>query len=111
MAKLRGQITMSVDGFVAGPEQSEKEPLGAGGERLHEWAVELAAFREAHGRSGGAVNASTPVMERMFENVGAVVMGRNMFGPPRGGEGGDDPWNGGGGDAPPYHMPTFILTH
>ena len=110
MAKIKGQISISLDGFVAGPDQSEKNPLGVGGEQLHTWAIELAAFSEAHGREGGKVNASTPVLERMFENVGAVVMGRNMFGPIRG-DWGDESWKGWWGDNPPYHVPTFVLTH
>jgi dihydrofolate reductase len=101
---------MSLDGYVAGPDQSEKNPLGIGGEELHAWAIPLKAFRETHGEQGGEVNASTPVIERMFENVGATVMGRNMFG---GGPGpwGDDPWRGWWGDDPPYHHPVFVLTH
>jgi dihydrofolate reductase len=101
---------MSLDGYVAGPDQSEENPLGIGGEELHAWAIPLKAFRETHGEQGGEVNASTPVIERMFENVGATVMGRNMFG---GGPGpwGDDPWRGWWGDDPPYHHPVFVLTH
>ena len=109
MSKLKLQITMSLDGFVAGPDQSEELPLGRGGEALHDWAVELEAFNRAHGRSGGDVNASTPVIEEMFDNVGAVIMGRNMFGPIRGPWSGD--WRGWWGDDPPYHMPVYVLTH
>ncbi|HEU5143465.1 MAG TPA: dihydrofolate reductase family protein [Solirubrobacterales bacterium] len=110
MAKLKCQLSISVDGFVAGPNPSEEQPLGEGGERLHEWALALAAWREPHGREGGEVNASTPVMEEMQENVGATVMGRNMFG---GGPGpwGDEPWEGWWGDDPPFHVPVFVLTH
>lgn len=110
MSELRFNISMSLDGYVAGPNQSEQDPLGEGGERLHEWVVPLAAWREQHGKEGGEVNASTPVMEGMFENVGATVMGRNMFG---GGPGpwGDSPWNGWWGDNPPFHHPVFVLTH
>jgi dihydrofolate reductase len=110
MSKLRFQITMSLDGFVAGPDQSTENPLGVGGEELHSWAVPLKAFRESHGQEGGEINASTPVIEGMFENVGATVMGRNMFG---GGPGpwGSDPWNGWWGDNPPFHHPVFVLTH
>jgi dihydrofolate reductase len=110
MSKLRLQVAMSLDGFVAGPEQSEENPLGIGGMQLHEWAVRLEAFRRQHGEEGGDVNASTPVVEGMFENVGATVMGRNMFG---GGPGpwGDDPWPGWWGENPPYHHPVFVLTH
>ena len=110
MSKLRFRITMSLDGYVAGPDQSEDDPLGVGGEELHAWLVPLAAFRERHGEQGGEVNASTPVAENYFENIGATVMGRNMFG---GGSGpwGDDPWQGWWGDDPPYHHPVFVVTH
>ena len=110
MSKLKLQITMSLDGFVAGPDQSEEYPLGRGGEALHDWAVELESFNRAHGRSGGEVNASTPVIEEMFANVGATIMGRNMFGPVRGPWGEED-WRGWWGDDPPYHMPVYVLTH
>jgi len=109
MAGLRFDISMSLDGFVAGPNQSEENPLGEGGIQLHEWALELAAWRRPHGEAGGEVNASTEVVEESLGNVGATVMGRNMFG----GEGpwGDDPWDGWWGDDPPFHMPVFIVTH
>jgi dihydrofolate reductase len=110
MSKLRFNITMSLDGFVAGPNQSEQDPLGVGGEELHTWVVALAAWREAHGMEGGEVNESTPVVEGLLENVGATIMGRNMFG---GGPGpwGEPPWNGWWGDEPPFHHPVFVLTH
>jgi dihydrofolate reductase len=110
MSKLRLNITMSLDGYVAGPDQSEEHPLGVGGEELHNWLIPLAAFRERHGEEGGEVNASTPVAEGFFENVGAAVMGRGMFG---GGPGpwGENPWNGWWGDDPPFHHPVFVLTH
>jgi len=110
MSKLRLNISMSLDGFVAGPDQSEENPLGIGGEGLHDWVVKLKAWREAHGYEGGEVNASTPISERHFENVGATVMGRNMFG---GGPGpwGDDPWMGWWGDEPPFHHPVYVITH
>lgn len=100
---------MSLDGYVAGPNQTMKEPLGVGGEALHTWALELAAWKEQHGQKGGAVNASSAIMKEMFENVGAVIMGRNMFG---GGPGPWKPdWRGWWGKNPPYHMPVFVLTH
>jgi dihydrofolate reductase len=110
MSKLRLNITMSLDGYVAGPDQSKENPLGIGGEQLHDWLVPLAAFRERHGEGGGEVNASTPIAEGFFENVGAGIMGRNMFG---GGPGpwGENPWNGWWGDDPPFHYPVFVLTH
>jgi dihydrofolate reductase len=110
MSKVRFGMAMSADGFVAGPHQSVDDPLGLGGMRLHGWVFELAAWRERHGLDGGEVNASTRVVEESVVNVGAFLMGRNMFG---GGPGpwGDDPWNGWWGDDPPYHAPVFVLTH
>jgi dihydrofolate reductase len=109
MSKLKVTITMSLDGFVAGPNQSERDPLGVGGMQLHQWMYPLKAFREAHGEEGGEVNPSTPIAEEILGNVGATIMGRNMFG---GGPGpwGDDPWNGYWGEDPPYHHPVFVLT-
>ena len=110
MGKFKAVITMSLDGYVAGPDQSEENPLGVGGEELHEWMFPLKVWRESHGDEGGEVTASSPVVEGWFDNVGAVIMGRNMFG---GGPGpwGDDPWRGWWGDDPPYHVPVFVLTH
>jgi dihydrofolate reductase len=111
MTKLRFSIAMSLDGYVAGPKQSEENPIGVGGMQLHEWLFPLAAFNEIHGTSeGGEVNASTPVVEGWFENVGATIMGRNMFGPVRG-DWGEDPWRGWWGDEPPFRNPVFVLTH
>jgi dihydrofolate reductase len=110
MSKLRCHISISLDGFVAGPNQSEENPLGEGGERLHDWSVELAAWRQAHGKQGGEVNESTRISEETLENVGAGLMGRNMFGPVRGGAW-DEQWTGWWGDNPPYHYPVFIVTH
>ncbi len=109
MGKLKAIITMSLDGYVAGPNQSEENPLGIGGEELHEWIFPLKAWREPHGREGGEVTASSPVVEAWSENVGAMIMGRNMFG---GGPGPwDESWKGWWGDNPPYHVPVFVLTH
>ena len=110
MSKLRLKIAMSLDGFVAGPEQSVENPLGIGGMHLHDWAFELASWRAQHGLDGGEVNESTSVVEEGLENIGATLMGRNMFG---GGPGpwGDPAWNGWWGDDPPYHHPVFVLTH
>ena len=110
MARLRFGISMSVDGFSAGPNPSEEQPLGEGGEQLHEWVITLAAWRKQHGLEGGEVNASSGFLEESLDNIGATVMGRNMFG---GGPGpwGEDPWEGWWGDDPPFHTPVFVLTH
>jgi dihydrofolate reductase len=110
MSKLKLNITMSLDGYVAGPGQSIERPLGVGGEQLHGWLVPLKAFRESHGQKGGEVNASTPFAEDILANTGASIMGRNMFG------GGPGPWDGESwtgwwGDEPPFHHPVFVLTH
>jgi dihydrofolate reductase len=102
---------MSLDGYTAGPEQSTKDPLGIGGEQLHEWALQLATWRASHGLEGGAVNASTPVMEEAVANVGATIMGRNMFGGHPGPWDPAKPWNGWWGKNPPFHHPVFVLTH
>ena len=110
MSRLRCQISISLDGFVAGPNQSEENPLGVGGERLHDWVVPLAAWRQSHGEQGGEVNESTRILEESIENIGAAVMGRNMFGPVRGAWG-DEQWRGWWGDNPPYHYPVFVVTH
>ncbi len=93
-----------------GQTRARSIPLGEGGEQLHDWVVKLAAWRESHGREGGEVNASTPLMEESLSGVGAVIMGRNMFG---GGPGpwGEDPWQGWWGEEPPFHGPVFVLTH
>jgi dihydrofolate reductase len=111
MSTFRFQITVSLDGYVAGPDQSEENPLGVGGEDLHQWVVELEAWRKPHGQEGGKVNASTPVVEKIQSNVGATVMGRNMFGGGPGPWSEDPPWNGWWGDDPPFHTPVFVLTH
>ncbi len=110
MPKVKCQISVSADGFAAGPNQSEEDPLGEGGMGLHEWVFKLAAWRRPHGLEGGEVNASSAVVEEVTRGVGAVVMGRNMFG---GGPGpwGDDPWQGWWGEEPPFHAPVFVLTH
>ena len=110
MPKLRFDISVSADGYVAGPNQSEEEPLGEGGEQLHEWVIKLEVWRRSHGREGGEVTASTPLFEEALDAAGAVIMGRNMFG---GGPGpwGEDPWQGWWGEEPPFGMPVFVLTH
>jgi dihydrofolate reductase len=111
MSKVRTHISVSLDGYVAGPNQSKENPLGEGGERLHDWAVELKVWREPHGREGGEENASSAVLAEADANVGAEIMGRGKFGPPGGGPWGDDPWTGWWGDDPPFHKPVFVVTH
>ena len=111
MSKLRFGISMSLDGCVAGPEQSVENPLGIGGENLHGWVVSLKAWRSVHGQPGGEVNESTRVMEDSTANIGATVMGRNMFGGYPGAWNAEKPWNGWWGKNPPFHHPVFVLTH
>jgi dihydrofolate reductase len=111
MSKVRCGISVSLDGYAAGPNQSKEEPLGVGGERLHDWFVELEIFNRTHGTDyGGEINASTAVVEESLTNVGAKIMGRNMFG---GGPGpwSAEPWLGWWGEDPPFHVPVFVLTH
>ena len=111
MTKLRLDITMSLDGFVAGPNASLEDPLGKGGMRLHEWAFAAASWREQHGLSGGEANADSDVIQESLDALGAVVMARRMF------SGGEGPWaedpnaNGWWGDDAPYEVPVFVLTH
>jgi dihydrofolate reductase len=102
---------MSLDGFVAGPDQSVQNPLGVGGMRLHQWALPLAVWRKMHGLEGGEVNESSRVVEESFANLGATIMGRNMFGGQPGPWDARNPWNGWWGTNPPYHHPVFVLTH
>jgi dihydrofolate reductase len=111
MSKLRFTISVSLDGFVAGPDQSLDNPLGIGGEQLHEWVLSLAAWRAPHGLEGGEVNESSKVVEASLTNVGATIMGRNMFGGGPGPWNDRKPWNGWWGDNPPFHHPVFVLTH
>jgi dihydrofolate reductase len=111
MSKVRSDISISLDGFAAGPNQSEENPLGEGGEQLHDWAIPLKAWRESHGYEGGEVNASSAVLKETLENIGARIMGRKMFGGGPGAWNEDDPWTGWWGDDPPYHTPVFVLTH
>jgi dihydrofolate reductase len=111
MPKLRVDISMSLDGFIAGPNQTLEQPLGEGGERLHEWIFGLASWREPHGLSGGETNADDEILAESVRATGAVVMGRRMF------SGGEGPWaddpnaEGWWGDDPPFHVPVFVLTH
>jgi len=110
VSKVKCQISISADGYVAGPNQSEEHGLGEGGEALHEWVVKLSAWRESHGHEGGEVNASSEIFEAAAGNTGAVIMGRNMFGPVRG-PWTEPLWNGWWGDEPPFRVPVFVLTH
>jgi dihydrofolate reductase len=111
MSLVTFQVSVSLDGFMAGPNQRLEVPLGDGGEDLHRWLVELEVWRRMAGQAGGVTNASTQVVEEATANVGAYVMGRNMFGGYPGGWSGDPPWRGWWGDDPPYHTPVFVLTH
>jgi dihydrofolate reductase len=111
MSKLRFAIAISLDGFVAGPDQSVENPLGVGGMKLHEWVVKLAAWRAPHGLEGGEVNESSRVIEESQTNVGATIMGRNMFGGHPGPWDTEKPWTGWWGENPPFQHPVFVLTH
>ena len=111
MSKLRLRISLSLDGYVAGPHQSVEEPLGVGGEDLHQWVFPLAAWRKPHGLEGGKTDESTPVVEDELTNIGATIMGRNMFGGHPGPWNIAKPWNGWWGSKPPFHHPVFVLTH
>ena len=111
MTKVRvGGFTVSLDGYGAGPEQSLRDPLGRRGEELHSWLVSTKTFKAMFGKDGGSEGVDDDYARRSMENFGAFILGRNMFGPVRG-EWPDDDWKGWWGDNPPYHAPTFILTH
>jgi dihydrofolate reductase len=101
---------VSPDGFGAGPDQSLENPMGIGGMALHEWFFHTRTFKAMTGNSGGDTDLDDEFAQRGFENVGAWILGRNMFGPIRGGWG-DESWDGWWGDEPPYHVPVFVLTH
>jgi dihydrofolate reductase len=111
MSKVTMEISMSLDGYVAGPNQTLEQPLGEGGERLHEWLVGLKSFRERHGLDGGEDNADSRMVAETVAATGAVLMGRRMF------SGGSGPWeedpnaDGWWGEDPPFHVPVFVLTH
>lgn len=112
MSRFRFQITMTLDGYVAGPNQSVENPLGEGGNRIHAWVYNLKSFRETHGDPGGGdTGTDDDVLREAFENVGATIMGRNMFGGYPGPWAADNPWRGWWGDNPPFHTPVFVLTH
>src|SRR5215208_4238215 len=111
MSKVFTDISISLDGFVAGPNPSLEKPLGESGEKLHEWVFRLASFRERHGMDGGVRDEDDELLATSIAATGAVVMGRKMF---SGGEGSweDDPnADGWWGDDPPFHVPVFVLTH
>ena len=110
MGKVKCQLAISLDGYAAGPNQSLDEPLGVGGEELHRWVFDLEAWRGPHGLEGGDINPSTQVVKEA-QDVGATVMGRNMFGGGPGPWRDDPPWTGWWGEDPPYHTPVFVLTH
>jgi dihydrofolate reductase len=111
MSKLRvNAFTLSLDGFGAGPDQTLQNPLGVGGEELHKWMIGTRTFHEMVGKDGGTTDVDDRFTVRSFDNVGAWILGRNMFGPIRG-EWPDDSWKGWWGTNPPYHVPVFVLTH
>lgn len=109
MPSVTCHISISLDGFVAGPNQSLDNPIGEGGLRLHEWVFGTAAWRRQHGTEGGEPGPDSDVADEVSQGVGAYIMGRRMFG---GGEGPWDPaWRGWWGEDPPFHVPVFVLTH
>jgi dihydrofolate reductase len=109
MSTVTCHISMSLDGFVAGPNQSTDNPIGEGGMRLHEWVFATASWREQHGLEGGEHGADAEVVDEVVQGVGAYIMGRKMFG---GGDGPwDETWTGWWGEDPPFHVPVFVLTH
>lgn len=111
MTKLRVHaFSISLDGYGAGPDQSLQNPLGAGGESLHEWVFPTRTFQQLYGKEQGTTGEDDAFARRSFENIGAWVMGRNMFGPVRG-PWPDEQWKGWWGDNPPYHSDVFVLTH
>jgi dihydrofolate reductase len=111
MSKLRvNSFSISIDGYGAGPNQSLENPLGVGGESLHEWIVATRTFQQMSGNEGGTTGEDDEFVARGFDNIGAWILGRNMFGPIRG-SWPDGTWKGWWGDAPPYHCPVFVLTH
>ena len=102
-------VSISLDGFLAGPNQRLEKPIGEGGLRLHQWMFETAAWRTRQGSTGGDTGVDSNVVEHRVDNVGAYIMGRNMFSPGRGSW--DQSWRGWWGEDPPYHVPVFVLTH
>jgi len=111
MSRLRvASFSISLDGFGAGPDQSLQDPLGVGGESVHAWVFPTNTFQRMHGTGVGAAGIDDDYAARGFENLGAWILGRNMFGPIRG-PWPDEAWKGWWGDEPPYHVPVFVLTH
>jgi dihydrofolate reductase len=111
MTIVRLGITMSADGYVAGPNQSLDHPLGEGGGELHQWAFAVRSFREMHGMEGGSTGPDDDIIAESIRNIGATIMGRHMFGEWDGPWNENPPWNGWWGDDPPFHTPVFVLTH
>lgn len=111
MSRLRVlSFSISLDGFGAGPHQDLNNPLGVGGTALHEWAFATRTFQRMFGNEGGTTGIDDDFAARGFKNIGAWILGRNMFGPIRGAWP-DNTWEGWWGDDPPYHTPVFVLTH
>jgi dihydrofolate reductase len=111
MSRVRiASFGISLDGFGAGPGQDLQHPLGVGGEALHGWVFPTRTFQRMHGQGEGTTGVDDDFAARGFENVGAWILGRNMFGPIRG-PWPDEAWKGWWGDEPPYHVPVFVLTH
>ena len=109
MRKLIYSMGVSLDGFIAGPNQGAEHPLGEGGMRLHEWAFATESWQRQHGHGGGERNADSELVDRLTAGVGAYIMGRNMFSPGRGEW--DMSWTGWWGEDPPFHVPVYVLTH
>ena len=111
MSKLKvHSFTISLDGYGAGPDQTLQNPLGVGGEQLHDWLVATRMFHQMQKKAGGSTGIDDDIALRGFANIGAWILGRNMFGPVRG-PWPDESWKGWWGDEPPYHVPVFVLTH
>jgi dihydrofolate reductase len=109
MSQVTCQISVSLDGYVAGPNQSRETPLGEGGERLHDWVVKTEGWRASHGYEGGERSVDSDLAAKLAQGIGAHIMGRNMFDHGRGEW--DESWTGWWGDEPPFHAPVYVLTH
>ena len=109
MSQVTCQISISLDGYAAGPNQSRDTPLGEGGERLHDWVIKTAGWREAHGYEGGERSVDSDLAAKLAQGNGAYIMGRNMFDHGRGEW--DESWTGWWGEDPPFHTPVYVLTH